>query len=91
MIISECSPFKESQNCVDEFVFVIDDTTALVFGALLKYIYTGKLAISEYSEPEVLEILGLAHKYRFELLEESIASYLKISLTVENVCLISDD
>ena len=81
--------FKESQSCVDEFV--IEDTTALAFGALLKYIYTGKLAISEYSEPEVLEILGLAHKYRFELLEESIASYLKISLTVENVCLIYDD
>lgn len=81
--------FAESQNSVNEFVF--EDTSALAFGALLKYIYTGKLAICEYTEAEVLEILGLAHKYRFELLEESIASYLKISLTVENVCLIYDD
>ncbi|XP_075256749.1 BTB/POZ domain-containing protein 9-like [Convolutriloba macropyga] len=81
--------FREAQSSENEFVF--EDTSALAFGALLKYIYTGKLAICEYTEPEVLEILGLAHKYRFELLEESIASYLKISLTVENVCLIYDD
>ena len=81
--------FKESQSCMNELV--IEDTTALAFGALLKYIYTGKLTISEYSEADVLDILGLAHKYRFELLEESISSYLNISLTIENVCLIYDD
>ncbi len=48
------------------------------FRVLLKYIYTGKLSLSNLSEELVLDVLGLAHKYGFTELEQAVSEYLKV-------------
>lgn len=58
------------------------------FKILLRYIYTGRLTLSNLREDNVLEILGLAHKYGFVELESAVIEYLKSILTVHNLCTI---
>ncbi|VDN40954.1 unnamed protein product [Gongylonema pulchrum] len=52
------------------------------------YIYTGRLSLSSMKDELVLELLGLAHKYGFTDLEQSISEYLKAVLNVRNMCLV---
>ncbi|KAL7079104.1 hypothetical protein ACQ4LE_001771 [Meloidogyne hapla] len=64
------------------------DTPAEAFKALLKYIYTGKLQLKSLKLDLVLDMLGLAHKYGFSDLEETIPEFLKSTLKNKNVCAI---
>ncbi|XP_033123857.1 BTB/POZ domain-containing protein 9-like [Anneissia japonica] len=63
-------------------------TSSQAFEALLKYIYTGKMSLMELKEDALLDILGLAHRYGFRELEDSISDYLHAILSIHNVCLI---
>lgn len=68
----------------------IKDTTAPAFDALLKYVYTGKVFLSDFKEETILELLSLAHKYGFLALESALQGYLKATLSISNVCVVFD-
>lgn len=60
------------------------------FKHLLTYVYTARIQLSDLDEDLVLEILGLAHRYGFEELEDAISLFLRHSLSIRNVCLLYD-
>uniref|UniRef100_A0A158PB19 BTB domain-containing protein n=1 Tax=Angiostrongylus cantonensis TaxID=6313 RepID=A0A158PB19_ANGCA len=64
----------------DEDEIILEETNVFAFRILLRYIYTAKLTLLEYKEEQVMEILGLAHKYGFVKLQNAIADYLKYVL-----------
>ncbi|WKY10431.1 hypothetical protein Q1695_002638 [Nippostrongylus brasiliensis] len=72
----------------DEGEIVLEETNVFAFRILLRYVYTAKLTLLEYKEEQVMEILGLAHKYGFVKLENAIADYLKAILNNKNLCTI---
>lgn len=75
---------RESSECEVE----LKDTNVAAFKVLLRYIYTGKISLTNIKEDLILEILGLAHIYGFNELEESISEYLKAVLNPRNLCTI---
>lgn len=77
---------EEKQN----EVYLLDVASPASFKLLLRYIYTGQLAISSSQEEIVLDILGLAHKYMLNDLEEAISNHLRNSLSISNACLYYD-
>ncbi|XP_077299785.1 BTB (POZ) domain containing 9 [Arctopsyche grandis] len=60
------------------------------FKALLRYVYSGHMALSTLSEDNVLDTLGLAHQFGFQKLESAISEYLRQILALRNVCAILD-
>lgn len=60
------------------------------FKALLRYIYSGHMSLSQMKEDNILDTLGLANQYGFIELESSISEYLRQVLTLNNVCAILD-
>ncbi|PIO76423.1 BTB/POZ domain protein [Teladorsagia circumcincta] len=72
----------------DEGEIVLEETNVFAFRNLLRYIYTAKLNLLEYKEEQVMDILGLAHKYGFVKLQNAIAEYLKAILNNKNLCTI---
>lgn len=66
----------------------LQENNVEAFKILLRYIYTGRLTLTSLREDNVLEILGLAHKYGFVELESAVIDYLKSILTVDNLCTI---
>lgn len=60
------------------------------FEALLKYIYSGRISLSQMSEENILDTLGLVHQFGFTNLEKSISDYLRHVLSLDNVCAILD-
>ncbi|VDM72809.1 unnamed protein product [Strongylus vulgaris] len=70
----------------DEGEIVLEETNVFAFRILLRYIYTAKLTLLEYKEEQVMEILGLAHKYGFVKLQNAIADYLKVSCDLIIFC-----
>ncbi|KAK6755506.1 hypothetical protein RB195_014088 [Necator americanus] len=72
----------------DEGEIILEETNVFAFRILLRYIYTAKLTLLEYKEEQVMEILGLAHKYGFVKLQNAIADYLKAILNNKNLCTI---
>ena len=66
----------------------IPDTTPEAFAALLQYVYCGRICLGDLPEQVTLDLVGLANKYSFLALQQSIISYLKAAVTVANVCLI---
>lgn len=72
----------------DEGEIVLEETNVFAFRILLRYIYTAKLTLLEYKEEQVMDILGLAHKYGFIKLQNAIADYLKAILNNKNLCTI---
>jgi BTB/POZ domain-containing protein 9 len=68
----------------------LKDTPAVGFHHLLKYIYTGKINLSELKEEILLEVLGLANQYGFVELQSAMSEYLQAILNNQNVCLIFD-
>ena len=65
-------------------------TPVCAFKALLRYIYSGSLNLSQMKEENILDILGLSNQYGFIELEESISEHLRQILSLSNVCLILD-
>ena len=68
----------------------IGDTSADAFEILLKYIYTGKMKISNVKEGDIIDILGLANKYGFTALESALSAHLLSTLTGDNACVLYD-
>ncbi|KAI8480542.1 PREDICTED: BTB/POZ domain-containing protein 9-like [Branchiostoma belcheri] len=68
----------------------LPETSAIAFQALLRYIYTGKINLADLKEENILDVLGLAHKYGFLELEASISDYLRAILNIRNVCMVYD-
>ena len=68
----------------------IGDTSSDAFEILLKYIYTGKMKISNVKETDIIDILGLANKYGFLALESALSSHLLLTLTIDNACVLYD-
>ncbi|KAL1403682.1 hypothetical protein pipiens_005596 [Culex pipiens pipiens] len=60
------------------------------FKALLKYIYSGSMSLSQMKEENILDTLGLANQYGFTDLEMAISDYLRQVLSLNNVCAILD-
>lgn len=60
------------------------------FEILLKYVYTGRLSLSNSKEDVIIDLLGLAHQYLFVELEASISDYLCQSLTIRSCCSVYD-
>lgn len=60
------------------------------FKALLRYIYSGLMSLSQMREELILDTLGLAHQYGFAELELAISMYLRNVLSIDNVCSILD-
>lgn len=79
---------KESHQDVIEINEVEESIEA--FKMLMTYVYTGKLCLPELKDEMVLDLLGLAHRYTFKELEESICFYLRHTLSIDNVCLYYD-
>ena len=73
-----------------EAEIVLKETSAQAFGTLLKYMYSGRIFLRDFSEEHVLDLLGLAHKYGFLALESAISGYLKNNLDLSNICRIFD-
>lgn len=79
---------KESQPGTTEIE--LKDTSSSAFSVLLKYIYTGRINLLEIKEENLLDILGMSHRYGFMELASSVSDYLKAILNINNVCLIYD-
>ncbi|XGW01893.1 hypothetical protein V3C99_014182 [Haemonchus contortus] len=72
----------------EEAEVVLKENNGHAFRILLRYIYTAKLSLCELEENQVLDFLGIANKYGFSKLQNSIADYLKEIANVKNVCAI---
>ncbi|XP_061172910.1 BTB/POZ domain-containing protein 9-like [Saccostrea echinata] len=79
---------KESQPGTTQVE--LKDTSASAFSILLKYMYSGRLNLLEIKDENLLDILGMSHRYGFVDLETAISDYLKAILNISNVCLIYD-
>lgn len=60
------------------------------FKALLRYIYSGYMSLTQMREEHILDTLGLANQYGFIELEQSISDYLRQLLSLDNACAILD-
>jgi BTB/POZ domain-containing protein 9 len=58
------------------------DTNVLAFKMLLRYIYMGRVTLTNLKEDLILDVLGLAHKYGFAELETATSEYLKVRSTL---------
>jgi len=76
------SGMKESHSKEVE----LKETPIKGFRLLLRYIYTGHMSLMEQELQVVLDILGLAQKYCFTVLETSVTNHLCSILDVERVC-----
>ncbi|CAM1331992.1 BTBD9 (predicted) [Pycnogonum litorale] len=55
---------------------------------ILKYIYTGRVALNGLKVEAILDVLTLSHHYNIVDLETSTSNYLKSIINVEDVCAI---
>lgn len=60
------------------------------FKALLRFIYSGHMSLTQMKEETILDTLGLANQYGFTELELAISEYLRQVLSLNNVCAILD-
>ncbi|XP_055911449.1 BTB/POZ domain-containing protein 9 [Eupeodes corollae] len=60
------------------------------FKALLKYVYSGHMPLSQMGDNNILDTLGLANQYGFTELELAISEYLRQYISLSNVCAILD-
>lgn len=65
---------ETGQNTIE-----LQDTHVGAFKVLLKYVYTGRITLTNLKEELVMEILGLSHKYGFSDLEDAVSEYLKVA------------
>jgi len=78
---------KES-NSADEIT--LPDTAVTSFRVLLEYLYTGIIYLRDSKEDDIIDLLGLAHKYGLLALQSSIGNYLESIINVCNVSTIYD-
>ena len=75
-------------NSPDEIV--LQDTPVISFRVLLEYLYTGIVYLKDLKEEDIIDLLGLAHKYGLLALQSAIGSYLESIINVKNVSIIYD-
>lgn len=75
-------------NSGDEII--LKDTPASSFAVLLQYLYSGAISLRNQKEEDVIDLLGLAHKYGLLALQSAIGSFLESIVCERNVCLIYD-
>jgi hypothetical protein len=63
----------------------LEDTPVVPFLTMLRYIYFGKLTLSDYSEEVLVDTLRLANYYQMDDLVDSIVTYFFSTMSVENV------
>lgn len=68
----------------------LQDTPAASFRVLLEYLYTGIVSLKDLKEEDVIDLLGLAHKYGLLALQTAIGNFLESRINVKNVSLIYD-
>jgi len=78
---------KES-NSMEEIV--LPDTPLTSFRVLLEYLYTGMIYLKDSKEDDLIDLLGLAHKYGLLALQSAIGVYLESIISVGNVSVIYD-
>ncbi|XP_063903916.1 BTB/POZ domain-containing protein 9-like [Zophobas morio] len=76
--------YEDPQN-TNQTEITITGVTFDALRSLLKYIYTGTIAVSSDVESS-LEIVGLAHQYSFTDIQTTIIKKLKPLLNLKNVC-----
>lgn len=81
-----CGGLKESA----EAEIKLSETKPLDFRTLLRYIYTGRVDLSEFNVEELLSTLRLAHEYGLIGIQHAVAAYLKTKLDISNVFTIAD-
>lgn len=54
------------------------------FKVLLRFVYTGCMALSPLTVKQIIHVYGLADLYQFEALSETIPKYLATKLSMEN-------
>lgn len=60
------------------------------FKALLRYIYSGHLCLSQMDDYNIMDTLGLANLYGLTELEQAISDFLHQYLALDNVCSVLD-
>lgn len=78
---------KESTS-LDEII--LKDTPVASFRVLLEYLYTGVVHLKELKEEDIIDLLGLAHRYGLKELQDAIGNYLESIIDVKNVSVIYD-
>uniref|UniRef100_A0A915E6W8 BTB domain-containing protein n=1 Tax=Ditylenchus dipsaci TaxID=166011 RepID=A0A915E6W8_9BILA len=76
-----CTGLREST----EKEVTLMDTPVKPFSLLLQYVYTGQMQLQTADYQQTLEVLALAHKYEFPVLQEQIVEHLQANLNVENI------
>lgn len=61
-----------------------------LFKQLLRYVYTGKMNLTELTVQQILEIFQMSHEYNFRALNETISKHLISILSLKNVCTFYD-
>ncbi|CAM1332000.1 BTBD9 (predicted) [Pycnogonum litorale] len=74
----------ESQQSTIE----LKEVKVAAFLNILKYIYTGHVALNDLKVEAILDVLTLSHHYNIVDLETSTSNYLKSIINVEDVCAI---
>ncbi|VDP18295.1 unnamed protein product [Heligmosomoides polygyrus] len=72
--------FYDALMARSEVEIQIEDTNALAFRTLLRYIYTSRVEVSAFEVEDLLAILRLAHEYRVVRIQRPIVDYLKADL-----------
>lgn len=75
-------------NTHDEII--LQDTPVTSFRILLEYLYSGMVSLKNLKEEDMIDLLGLAHKYGLLALQSAIGSFLEAIVSVKNVPLIYD-
>lgn len=71
-------------------VIELRDTPVVSFRVLLEYLYTGMVYLKDSREEDIIDLLGLAHKYGLLALQSAIGNYLESVVSVKNVSVIYD-
>ncbi|XP_050426484.1 BTB/POZ domain-containing protein 9-like isoform X2 [Adelges cooleyi] len=64
----------------------ISGVTSTSFKILLKYIYTGRMNLSDLKDEVVLELFSISDIFGFPNLQHSLSKYLRSNINVDNVC-----
>ena len=69
---------------------VLQDTPLVAFRVLLQYLYSGIITLKCLKEEDIIDLLGLAHKYGLLALQSALGNYLESIINTKNVTIIFD-
>ncbi|XP_055299405.1 BTB/POZ domain-containing protein 9-like [Sitodiplosis mosellana] len=74
-----CGGFAEAKQAEIKLEVPLD-----AFKAILKYIYTGCLSLTDLESHQLIEIYDMAEQYGFDTLKNILSKYLTANVTLEN-------